>query len=101
LSCLLLLLLLLLLLDGLVQVVDKVAPGTIGTKSYAVIGLAQIGLVFWMSGYGAHISMAMSKLAFFAIFTRPVLGKRSAQLRLVTASVDLCGCRGRRGCGGC
>jgi len=69
--------------------VDKVTSGTVGTEPNRVIGPAQFGLVFRMSGHTSQIALSVRKLAFFAIFASSMFRERSAQLRLVSASVDL------------
>merc|ERR1712223_2106704 len=73
---------------SLVQIVDKVASWTIRAKTNGMICSAQICFVFWMSGHSSQFSLSMRKLTFFTIFTGSMFRKWSAQLRLVSASVD-------------
>lgn len=79
---------------------NKVAAGTIRTKTYGMIGSAQICLVFGMSGHCTQFGHAMCKLALFAIFASTVFGERPAKFGLVAAGVNLGGRAGAGGGGG-
>jgi hypothetical protein len=78
-----------LLLLELFQVVDEVAPGSVGAEADRVISPAQVGLVLWVPAHGAQLVVAVSKLTLFAVLAAAVLLVRATQLRLVTASVYL------------
>lgn len=74
---------------ALFSIVDEVAARTIWTETDGVEGAAQLSLVLRMAAQTTQLLHAMGKLAFIAIFAGAVLLKRPAQLRLVTARVDL------------
>lgn len=78
----------------LVQVVDKVAAGSVRAESGAVIRAAEVRLVLWVPGDGPELGEAMSKLALVSVLARSVLLVGPAQLRLVATRVDGDGGRG-------
>jgi hypothetical protein len=95
----------LLTISDFIQIVNEMTPWSIRTKSNGMVCFAQICLVFGMPSNWSQLSLSMGKLAFFTVFASAVFWERSAQFRLVTASVDLWlsgWCRGwaaGRGCG--
>lgn len=78
-------------LHHFVQVVNEVATWSVRAESNGMVGPAQVRLVFRVPGHGPEFGLAMSELAFFAVFAGPVFGKWSAQFRLVAVGVDLLG----------
>lgn len=61
----------------LVLVVDKVAPGSVGTESDRVEGPAKLRLVLGVAGQGAQLGHAVSELTLVAILAVTVLLERA------------------------
>lgn len=68
---------------------DEVAPWSIGAKPNGVESAAQLGLVLWVSGQASQLMDSMGKLALVTVLAGSILLKRTAQLCLVPAGVDL------------
>ena len=78
------------------------AAGAVGAEPDRVVGTTQVGLVLGMTVDGSQLWQSVGELALLAVLARAVLLVGSAQLRFVTAWVDL-GRRQRvgRGAGDC
>lgn len=70
-------------------IVDKVAPGSIGTEPDTVERTAQLGLVLWMTLEIAQFLHAMRELTLVAVLTFTRFLERSAQLGFVSRGIDL------------
>ena len=68
---------------------DKVASRSVGAEPDRVVGPAQVGLVLGVSVDGPQLRQSVSELALLSVLAGSVFLIRSAQLRLVAASVDL------------
>jgi len=71
----------------LVHGVDEMTSRPVGTEANAVVGPAQICLVFRVSGHSAKILHSVCKLAFFSIFARSIFLIGATHLGLVSGSV--------------
>jgi hypothetical protein len=67
--------------------VNKVAAGAVGTKPDAVVGAAEVRLVFGVSGNIAHILIAVSELAFVSVLASAILLIRAAHLSFVAVGI--------------
>jgi len=65
------------------------ATRAVRAESDSVESAAEFRLVFWVPHQGAQLVEAVSKLTLVAVLARPVLFKRTAQLRLVTSRITL------------
>lgn len=70
-------------------IVDKVAPGSIGTEPDTVERTAQLGLVLWMTLEIAQFLHAVRELALVAVLTLTRFLEWSAQLGFVSRGIDL------------
>ena len=71
----------------LVQGVDKVAAGPVWAKADAVVGAAEVCLVFGVTGNIAHVLRAVSELAFVSVLASAVLLIRTAHLSFVSVGI--------------
>jgi len=71
----------------LVQGVNKVAAGPVGAKADAVVGAAEVCLVFGVAGNIAHVLRAVSELAFVSVLASAVLLIRTAHLSFVSVGI--------------
>jgi len=81
--------------SGLVQGVDKVASGPVGTEAHAVIGAAKVRLVLGVTVDVADFLITVRELAFLPVLASAVLLEGAAHLRLVAGGLgDWWGNRG-------
>ena len=83
----------------LVKGVDKVAPGAVGAEPDAVVGAAEVCLVFGVSGDITKVVSAVSKLAFVSVLASAVLLIRSTHLSFVAVGILDSGGGGHGGAG--
>jgi len=73
--------------SGLVQGVDKVASGPVGTEAHAVIGAAKVRLVLGVTVDVADFLITVRELAFLPVLASAVLLEGAAHLRLVAGGL--------------
>jgi len=71
----------------LVQGMDKVASGAVGAEPDAVVGAAEVRLVFGVTGDIANVMSAMSKLAFVSVLASAVLLIGATHLSFVAVGI--------------
>jgi len=73
--------------SGLVQGVDKVTSGPVGTEAHAVIGAAKVRLVLGVTVDVADFLITVRELAFLPVLASAVLLEGAAHLRLVAGGL--------------
>jgi len=71
----------------LVKGVDKVAPGPVRAEPDAVVGAAEVRLVFGVTGDIANVMSAMSELAFVSVLASAVLLIGATHLSFVAVGI--------------
>lgn len=74
---------------GLVRIVNKVTARSVGTEAHAVEGAAVFRLVLGMTVHVSQLMASMGELALLAVLAFSGLLERTAQLGLVSESVQI------------
>ena len=85
--------------SDLVKGVDKVASGAVGAEPDAVVGAAEVCLVFGVTGDIANVMSAMSELAFVSVLASAVLLIGATHLSFVAVGILDLGGGGHGGLG--